>query len=54
MMALLFIGKSLEIFFSEIIRPRALIFGMKHQLMVFNQVCSNYNPQLGIALQLGL
>ena len=31
-------------FMSEIIRPRALIFGMCHDLVDFYQVCSNYAP----------
>ena len=30
------------IFLSEIIRPRALIFGMKHHLVDLYHVCSNY------------
>ena len=33
-----------KIFLSETIRPRALIFGMMHYLVVFYQVCSNYTP----------
>ena len=33
-----------KIFLSETIRPRALIFGMKHHLVVFYQVCSNNAP----------
>ena len=31
-----------KIFWSEITRPRALSFGMKHHLVVLYQVCSNY------------
>ena len=31
-------------FLSETIRPRALIFGMMHYLVVIYQVCSNYTP----------
>ena len=34
-----------EKFFSEIIRPRALIFGMQHQLVDLYQVCSNYDQR---------
>ena len=33
-----------KIFWSEITRPRALIFGMKHHLVDLYQVCSNYSP----------
>ena len=33
-----------RIFLSETIRPRALIFGMKHHRMDLCQVCSNYTP----------
>ena len=33
-----------KIFLSETTRPSALIFGMKHHLVVLNQVCSNYAP----------
>ena len=33
-----------KIFLSETIRPRALIFGMKHHLVSLYQVCSNYIP----------
>ena len=29
---------------SEITRPRALIFGMKHYLVDLYKVCSNYGP----------
>ena len=29
---------------SEITKPRALIFGMKHHLVNLEQVCSNYTP----------
>ena len=32
------------IFMSRPTRPRALIFGMKHHLVNFYQVCSNYIP----------
>ena len=31
-------------FLFETIRPRALIFGMKHHLVDFYQLCSNYTP----------
>ena len=34
-----------KIFLSETIRPRALIFGMKHHLVDLYQVCSNYAPE---------
>ena len=41
----LYIGKNIEkIFLSETIRPRALIFGMKHHLVDLYQVCSKYAP----------
>ena len=33
-----------KIFLSKTIRPRALIFGMKHHLVDLYQVCSNYVP----------
>ena len=33
-----------KIFLSETTRPRTLIFGMMHYLVVFYQVCSNYTP----------
>ena len=33
-----------KIFLSETIRPRALIYGMEHDLVDFYQVCSNYLP----------
>ena len=33
-----------KIFLSETIRPRALIFGMKHHLTDQYQVCLNYAP----------
>ena len=33
-----------KIFWSETIRPRALIFGMTHQQVDLYQVCSNYAP----------
>ena len=33
-----------KIFLSETTRPRALIFGMKHHLVNFYQVFSNYSP----------
>ena len=40
-----YIGKNMEkIFLSETIRPRALIFGMQHDLVDLYQVCSNYTP----------
>ena len=34
-----------KIFTSEIVRPRALIFGMKHHLMDLYKACSNYTPR---------
>ena len=37
-------GQCEKIFLSETTRPRALIFGMKHHLVDFNQVCSNNAP----------
>ena len=33
-----------KIFLSENTRPRALIFGMMHNLVVLYQICSNYTP----------
>ena len=33
-----------KIFWPKTIMPRALIFGMKHQLVDLYQVCSNYTP----------
>ena len=33
-----------KIFLSKTTRPRALIFGMMHILVVFYQICSNYSP----------
>ena len=43
--AYMHIGKNMKkIFLSETIRPRALIFGMKHDLVDLYQVCSNYAP----------
>ena len=33
-----------KIFLSETTKPRALIFGMKHHLVDFYQVCANYTP----------
>ena len=36
--------KMKKIFLSKTIRPRALIFGMKHHLVNLYQVCSNYIP----------
>ena len=33
-----------KIFLSETIRPRALIFDMRHHLIDFYGVCSNYPP----------
>ena len=33
-----------KIFLSETIRPRVLIFGMKHHLVDLYQLCSNYAP----------
>ena len=33
-----------KIFLSETTWPRALILGMKHHLVDFYQVCSNYTP----------
>ena len=36
--------KQENIFLSEIIKPRFLIFGMKHHLVDLYQVCSNYAP----------
>ena len=33
-----------KIFLSDTTMPRALIFGMKHHLVNFYQVCSNYIP----------
>ena len=45
---MLYIGLCWEkhetIFLSETTRPRALIFGMKHQLVNLYQICSNYIP----------
>ena len=35
-------GKHEKIFLSETTMPRGLIFGMKHHLVDFYQVCSNY------------
>ena len=49
-----FIVKSLKIFFSETVRPRALIFGMLHHQMELNQVCSNYDPRVQNGPTLGL
>ena len=47
---MLYIGLNREkhekIFLSETIRPRALIFGMMHYLVVFYQVCLNYTPRV--------
>ena len=34
-----------SIFFHETTMPIALIFGMKHRLVDFYQVCSNYPPE---------
>ena len=43
---MLYIGlyreKHEKIFLSETTRPRAMIFDMKHYLVIFYQVCSNY------------
>ena len=36
-----------NIFFSETIWPRVLIFAMLHHLVNFYQVCSNYVPGAG-------
>ena len=33
-----------KIFCSETIRPRALVYGMEHDLVDLYQVCSNYLP----------
>ena len=33
-----------KIFLTETTRPRVLIFGMKHHLVDFYQVCSNHTP----------
>ena len=41
-------GKSLKIFLSKSIKPRALIFVMQHHLIVFYQDCSNYAPGVKI------
>ena len=45
---MLYIGlyreKHEKIFLSETTRPRAMIFGMKHNLVVFYPFCSNYTP----------
>ena len=45
--------QTLKIFLSEITRPRALIFGMQHYLMVLYQSCSNYFPGVKIGPALG-
>ena len=55
---MLYIGlyreKYKKIFLSETTRPRAMIFVMKHYLVVFYPVCSNYthvaknDPALGV------
>ena len=37
-------GKPWKIFLFETIRPRALIFNVKHYLEDLYQVCSNYTP----------
>ena len=42
----LYRGKHEKIFLSETTRPRAMIFGMKHYLVVFYQVCSNNTPRV--------
>ena len=39
-----------KIFLSETIMPRALIFGMRHDLVDFYQVCWNYAPWAKIDL----
>ena len=39
-----FQDENFKIFLSENTLPRALIFGMLHQLVDFYQVCSNYVP----------
>ena len=46
--------KTLNIFFTETIRPRALILDMQNRLMVFFQVCSNNDPGLKMAPPWGL
>ena len=55
---MLYIGlyreKHEKIFLSETIRPRALIFGMMHYLVVFYQVCSNYSPEAKIGSTSGV
>ena len=40
----LYRGKHGKLFLSETIRPRALIFGMRHHLVDLYQVYSNYVP----------
>ena len=42
---IVYIGRNMKkIFSSEITRPRALMFGMKHHLVNVYQICSNYIP----------
>ena len=40
--------KNLTIFFSQTQSPRALIFGRKHRLVNFYEVCSNYGSGVKI------
>ena len=44
---------SLQFFFPETTRPRALIFNMQHHLMNFYQAGSNYAPGAKIGLSQG-
>ena len=44
-----YMEKHEKIFLSETTRPRALIFGMKHHLVDFYQVCSNYTLEPKVA-----
>ena len=49
----LYRGKHSKIFLHETIKPRALIFGIKHDLVDPYQVCSNYAPGDKIARSWG-
>ena len=50
----LYRGKHGKIFWSETIRARALVVGMKHVLVDLFQVCSNYAPGAKIGLAPGV
>jgi len=41
-------AKTLKIFFSKTIGPRAKIFGIWHDLVDLYQSCSNYGPRVKI------